>query len=201
MTPVDIAKVCIGTALLAYASIGDIRHRRVADGIWILMAAAAIILLPVSTVRVEDIPPAAMVIGISVSLRFLRVFGGADCKALIATVLLFPVRPDMPFLPVLPHGNYFPVTVLTNSLLIFLVFPAWFISRNICRGDISFPRMIMGYRISPSRLKKPFFIPLEKTGGTATGPVWASPSIPFVAIVSIAFIVSLVLGDIMLLLT
>jgi preflagellin peptidase FlaK len=229
---VDIAlldgiRLITGGILLAYASYTDIKTRRAANILWILMALVGGILLIIQYVEggypniyyLFFIPLMIALMYLFFQMRLL--FGGADAKALMALAILIPIQPhigDFPlwfsFLP----GSW---TVFANATILFLFIPLSLFVYNIVKGNLRFPHCFMGYVISVEKAKHTFVWPMEKIKDGkrklvympknfdieeelaefekhGITDIWVTPKIPFMIPLLAGFLVSFILGDILL---
>jgi preflagellin peptidase FlaK len=159
-------------------------------------------------------------------LRLLH--GGADAKALMGLTLLIPFYPILPNLPVVtPEGKYniiatifpFPIVILFNAVLLFIIVPLLFIVYNGIRKDIVFPWCLLGYRMAIDTVPKKFvwlmekidskgkrvIVPfpvrdtnlsrdLEKLKSMGVTKVWVTPKFPFMVPLTIGLIIAIFFG-------
>ncbi|AUV83775.1 peptidase A24 [Salinigranum rubrum] len=159
----------VAIPVLGWAAFSDIRTRRVPNRLWLPLAGLGVLLLVWDLIT--HLPPATfddrlflVQVGVSVlfvvpfSYLFWRLggFGGADAKALIALALLLPTYPVY-FLPSMalplveaPLG-VFSFTVLTNTVVVAVVYPLAIGARNLLAGDIA-PTMLFGRRVDVTDL-------------------------------------------------
>jgi preflagellin peptidase FlaK len=98
--------------------------------------------------------------------------GGADAKALMALVILFPFHPQVEGLPLIG----FPENLSENVQLIFpfaflilmnaailqvITVPTGLCIRNLAKRDTGFPEMFLGYRMRIDDVPKRFVWPME----------------------------------------
>jgi len=144
----------VGTSLLAFAAYTDWRWRRAPNVLWLVMAAAGLVLLvadafPLSTLRDRWPYLVAMpvfVVAVYAAWWFGLIAGGADAKALMAIAILAPFPVALPGLPLLAGPLPASFVVLVDSLVAFLVIPVALLVGNALRGDFGFPVMLLGYR-------------------------------------------------------
>jgi preflagellin peptidase FlaK len=154
----------VAIPVLGWAALSDIRTRRVPNRLWPPLAGLGVVLLVWDLLA--HLPPATfddrlflVQVGVSVlfvvpfSWLFWRIggFGGADAKALIVLALLLPTYPVYFFpwtaLPLVeaPLG-VFSFTVLTNTVVVAVVYPLAIGVRNLLVGDVA-PIMLFGRRV------------------------------------------------------
>jgi hypothetical protein len=154
--------------------------------------------------------------------------GGADTKAMMAIAVLVPAYPQIPSLPLISldprlQGALqilfpFSLLVLMNTALLFVVAPFVFLAYNASRGDLEFPKALVGYKVPLDRVPKyawymdqiedgrhvVVYFPtkrqdrkeireaLRKAGFTR---VWATPQLPFMVPLVVGFVLSFVAGN------
>ncbi|MDD1679646.1 MAG: prepilin peptidase [Methanomicrobiales archaeon] len=137
-----ISALAIGITLL-YASILDIRERRVPFQTWypmliigiplaVFLYGSLLLLDPATAIRYLLI--SALFCGLFYGFAYFRLFGGADAWALIFIAALIPLFPLTTFLPT-PPFQFFPFTVLTNAVLLNLAAPLVIFIGNLTRGN------------------------------------------------------------------
>jgi prepilin signal peptidase PulO-like enzyme (type II secretory pathway) len=116
-------RVALSITMLGYASYRDVKTREISDHVWIIFGAAGLGLniYEVYTGALGLIPLLAAV-GFSTVFAlltgYLGFFGGADLLAFIVMGLLNPVTPFIGFKPLIFSPIFFPLTVISNSVLI-----------------------------------------------------------------------------------
>lgn len=141
--------------VFAWAAIRDIRTRRVPNYTWLPLIAIGLVALVwdgVLQVHSHPFEQRLFLIQVFVSLGFVaplgylfwRIggFGGADAKAVITLAIIFPFFPlyviGDSILPVVHTAlGVFSLTILTNSVLVGLVYPFFLGARNVLHGHIS----------------------------------------------------------------
>ena len=229
---VDIAlldgiRLITGTILLAYASYTDIKTRRAANILWILMALVGGILLILQYVEggypniyyLFFIPLMIGMMYLFFQMRLL--FGGADAKALMALAILVPIQPLIGAFPLwksfLP-GSW---TIFANATILFLCIPLSLLLYNLGKRNIKFPHCLLGYIITVEKAKLSFVWPMEKIKDgkrklvympknfdideelaefekLGITDIWVTPKIPFMIPLLIGFLVAFFLGDLLL---
>lgn len=153
-------------------------------------------------------------------------FGGADAKAVITIALLAPFYPQIFSEPVLGYFavRYFwpyPIVILTNSIIVTLLLPIWYLVYNIAKKEIHFPSCLLGYKIDIDLAKRKYVWPmeqikdgkklsvyfpkrsenikenLEKLRECGAKRIWVTPKIPFMLFLLIGFVLAYALGDIL----
>jgi preflagellin peptidase FlaK len=151
----------LAVPLLGWAAVRDVRTRRVPNWVWAVLAGLGALLLLVDLVSWYpfDSPRDLLrLTQVGMSLFFVaplgyffwRIggFGGADAKALMALAVLFPTFPrfvlpvwlvDLGIPPVLPAQStaigVFSLTILTNTVLVGVLFPLVLAARNAAAGE------------------------------------------------------------------
>lgn len=163
----DGARFVVGAALLFFASVSDLRTRRVTNTAWIVGATAGLVFLaieyavldrPLDWVPLAIIP---LIILITYGLWYFHLLaGGADAKAIMMLAILipFPVGWDLAgrVLPLWPSPLPPAFSVFANSLLVFLLIPLLFLVWNLAHRDLRFPAMFLGYTMGVDRAAKSF---------------------------------------------
>lgn len=153
----DLLRLIVGGAFLAYAAALDWRTRRVRNAVWLALAAIGLILWPVEAFLLGDlewlhVAIAVLVIAAAYVLWYVHLLaGGADAKAIMALAVLAPVPAawtalgvDLPLLtsPLPPA-----VVTLANAVILFVAVPVVFFVMNLARGDVHLPTMLLGYKM------------------------------------------------------
>ena len=138
----DVIRLLLGTGILGYASYTDIKTRRAANYLWLMIGAGGGLLLIVQYIftgfenpyYLLFIPLMIMFIYLLFQLRL--VFGGADAKALMALAILLPIQPIIYSLPLWsPQVIALPGSwiLFSNSVILFLFIPLSLFFYNIFR--------------------------------------------------------------------
>jgi preflagellin peptidase FlaK len=148
----------VAVPVFAWATWRDIKTRRVPNETWVPLLVVGIVTLLWDT-RVAYVAggydwrlfalPAAISIGFVIPLAYgfwlIGGFGGADVKALIVLALLFPTFPtyivELGTIPALPvqetTTRSFAFTILTNTVILGVVYPLFLGGANVIRGHTS----------------------------------------------------------------
>ncbi len=226
-TVLNIIRLLTGTFLLTYASYTDIKTRRAANILWVIMAVIGGLLLIVQyvTVGFENIWYLVF-IPIMIALMYLffqmrLLFGGADAKALMALAILVPIQPVMEPLPL--WRSFMPGSwiIFANAVILFLLIPLSLLVYNIAKRNLKFPNCLLGYVMRVEDAKQRFVWPLEKIKDgkrklmympknfdvdeelnefekLGITDIWVTPKIPFMIPLLAGFLASFLLGDILL---
>lgn len=220
----DAIRLAIGAVVLCYASYTDVKTRTAENYLWAIMGGAGIILLALQhflfpgTINYFYLAAIPIVIGLVYILYALRlIFGGADAKALMAIAVLAPLWPSFtPFTSIMP----FSISVLTNSLLVFLGMPIGLLIYNAVNGDFKFPHMLLGIRMPLGEAQRRFVWPMQyvENGKIRTRyfpaesdpsadlrmlrayglrKAWVTPKLPFMIPLCAGFVLSFVVGDVL----
>jgi len=155
--------------------------------------------------------------------------GGADAKCLIVLAAVFPWQVEgllinigpfyeavrnMPAIGLVfnPHlSTLLNAAVMTGAVLL-IYLPV----RNIVKGDISFPAMFTSYMMDVTKLKGRYVWVVVKEDGkntkedpvedlisklkrAGTKRVWVTPKVPFILSLALAFMVQMIVGNLVLL--
>ncbi len=150
-------------------------------------------------------------------------FGGADAKALMALSIMFPTYPRIWKFPLLNEGlGIFAFSVLANSVVAAPLIALAFFLRNVGEREGRFVYRFIGYRVDADSV--PRFHNLlqyvdergrlvESLRGVEPDEgmlerlreakrrgrvdrVWVTPALPFLVFMTIGFLVSVVVGDV-----
>lgn len=234
MSGLDALRLVIGAGFLTYASVLDLRTRRVPNNVWLALGFLSLLLFIYDWAgagRFDWITAliALASIGLMYVLWYVHVLaGGADAKALMAISILLPQPVVWTIL-----GATFPlwaspmpgvIVVLANSVLAFALAPLLLFLFNLARGDIRFPAMLLGYRMSLANSRDAFvwvvdhvsvegkrrqlLFPsamtdeeydanLDRLETAGEKRVWVTPKIPFMVPLLFGFIGTFFVGDIL----
>ncbi len=227
VTILNAIRLITGIVLLAYASYTDVKTRRAANILWVIMAIVGAILLLIQYLD-GGFPNVwyLVFIPIMIALMYLffqmrLLFGGADAKALMALAILVPIQPIMGDLPI--WSSFMPGSwiIFANATILFLLIPISLLIYNIGKRHIQFPHSLLGYVISVEKAKQKFVWPLEKIKDgkrklmympknfdidqelaefekQGITEIWVTPKIPFMIPLLIGFLLSFLLGDLLL---
>ncbi|HEX9816372.1 MAG TPA: A24 family peptidase C-terminal domain-containing protein [Candidatus Thermoplasmatota archaeon] len=166
MSGLDALRLLIGAGFLTYASVLDLRTRRVPNNVWIALGFLAALLFIFDWAgdgRFTWITALVALGGILLMyvLWYVHILaGGADAKALMAISILLPQPIVWSLLgatfPLWPSPMPGVIVVLANSVLAFALAPFALFLVNLVRGDVRFPAMLLGYRMPLSKTRDAF---------------------------------------------
>ena len=224
-TLLDIIRLAIGTIILLYASISDLKTRKASNMLWIIMGSVGVILLVIQyfTIGIEN-PLYLVFVPFMIALMYILfhvklIFGGADAKALMALAILVPLKPAILNYPIWESYMPFPWIIFANSVILFLFIPLSLLIYNITKRNVTFPHCLIGYKMSIEKAKEKFVWPLEKIVDgkrklslmpddydadekieafekQGIKEIWITPKIPFMIPLLAGFLTSFFLGDI-----
>jgi preflagellin peptidase FlaK len=163
-------RLITGTVLLAYASYTDIKTRRAANILWVIMGIVGAILLVIQYLD-GGFPNIWYLVFIPIMIALMYaffqmrlLFGGADAKALMALAILVPIQPIMWTFPLLRHDFSLPGSwiIFANATILFLFIPISLLLYNLIKRNIKFPHCLLGYVITVEKAKQTFVWPMEK---------------------------------------
>lgn len=160
------------------------------------------------------------------ALHYTGLWGGADAKALILLAVAFPVYPQMWFMPALNQGfGILAFSTLSNAVIFSPAIVLFVFFKNLRQGlrRGSLLHYFTGYRVDADRIP-PFHNLLEyvndgklKKVNRGIEPddkmladlkkakdrgkvdkVWVTPGLPFLLFITAGFIISVLIGDILL---
>jgi preflagellin peptidase FlaK len=169
-TTLDIIRLLTGLVLLTYASYTDIKTRRAANILWVIMGIIGAILLVIQYLTVGFVNIYYLIfIPIMIGLMYVffqmrLLFGGADAKALMALAILVPIQPVIEGFPL--WRPYFSLpgswVIFANATILFLCIPLSLLVYNLVKHNLKFPHCLLGYVISVEKAKQTFVWPMEK---------------------------------------
>jgi len=212
----DFLRFIVGAIILIIASYTDFKKRVARNELWMLMTIIGIILLSLSNYEWEKVAISILItLPLAFSL-FLFGMGGADAKALIALSFLVPLFPKIGIFPLwkAPVLFPFPLIIFINSLLLFLFIPFFLLFYNIVHKTAEFPYCFFGYKMNAEKAKDTFVWSMEKiVGGKrkrtilpqkdvdisnfGNEEIWVTPKVPFLILLTIGYILSFFLGDVL----
>ena len=162
---VDLLRLLV-VPFFAWAAYTDVKTRRIPNTVWGPLFAAGVLSLAAAVFAAYDgasgLVVSQQLAGIAVSVGVVAPvaylfwlfggFGGADAKALLVLSLLLPAYPAyaVPVLGDLPiYANplgSFAFTILTNTVLVGVLFPAGLFAKNALGGELALP-MVLGERV------------------------------------------------------
>lgn len=243
---IEVLKLAACLPFLLYSSYLDFKTRRVPNRVWELM------LLSLSGFLLYETVNGGMFFLFQLVFSFfssfflacllfkIKIFGGADAKALMVIGTLFPVYPVLEFygynFPLLgvPPAGFFALTVLESAFLLTTVVPLGLFCYNLLHFTPNMLKkpyyMLFAYRIEIRDLRKllekgrhiqlaehfelnngklnPFFVgrgiivnynilsrlEAHREQGLLDS-VWVTPGLPFMIPVTVSFILTIFLGD------
>lgn len=141
----DAARVATSVAFLLYASWSDYKTREVSNRVWAVYGPIALALTLAEFLIYDSSNlsffglSAGVTIGFALLLFYTGAFGGADSKAFMCIALALPFFPTLLVTPLLPSGLsplsqvIFPVTILSNAVLIAALSAIYLLLRNLAR--------------------------------------------------------------------
>ncbi|SDL88423.1 preflagellin peptidase FlaK [Halogranum gelatinilyticum] len=168
-TTPDLLRLLV-VPVFAWAAYRDIETRRLPNRLWYPLVALGVCLLlwdlagrwPLAgfedrlfLIRVGF--SLFFVVPLSYGFWWIGGFGGADAKALMTLAVVFPTFPtytvgslDLPMVE--PLLGVFSMTILTNTVVVALVYPLLLLVRNLAVGDVA-PVMFLGRRTAVDDLR------------------------------------------------
>lgn len=159
-------RLLIGAGFLTYASILDLRTRRVPNKVWLALGFLSLLLFIFDWAAEGRFTWVTALVAIGgmflmYVLWYVHILaGGADAKALMAISILLP-QPIVWTLmgatfPLWPSPMPGVIVVLANSVLAFALAPLALFVFNLVRGDVRFPAMLLGYRMPLAKTRDAF---------------------------------------------
>ena len=158
----------LGFAMLAGAVPSDLRTRRVPNSWWLPFVAMAAILTLGDAVETARDPgdhgwtpfvitygAASVVAGLMYAFWRLRLFGGADAKALMVLAFLAP-WPSPSAASVQPA-----LDALANGSFLMLAIPVLAALVNLVRGNLAFPALLLGHPVPLEKARAAHVWPMQ----------------------------------------
>ena len=223
----NIIRLVVGVIILSYASYTDIKIRRAANMLWVVMGSIGAILLVIQyfTTGFDNILYLAfipiMIAFMYILFRLKLIFGGADAKAIMALAILVPLEPAILDFPLWKESVMpFSWIIFSNAVILFILIPLSLLIYNIIKRSVEFPYCVLGYKTSIEKAKQSFVWPLEKIKNgkrkfsympkefdadeelkafedEGIKEIWVTPKVPFMIPLLAGFLVSFFLGDIL----
>ncbi len=159
-------RLLIGAGFLTYASLLDLRTRRVPNNVWLALGFLSVLLFVYDWAAEGRFNWATALVAIGGMLLMYVLWyvhilaGGADAKALMAISILLPQPIVWTLLgatfPLWPSPMPGVIVVLANSVLAFALAPLLLFLFNLARGDVRFPAMLLGYRMPLAKTRDAF---------------------------------------------
>ncbi|HTY75842.1 MAG TPA: A24 family peptidase C-terminal domain-containing protein [Candidatus Nanoarchaeia archaeon] len=162
----DAARVIVSLVFLLYSSWSDYKTREVSNKVWAVYAPIAFALTMAELLIYDQSNllffgiSAGITIGFALLLFYTGAFGGADSKAFMCIALALPFFPTLLLTPILPNGLsplsqvIFPVTILSNAVLIAALSVLYLLIRNLIRRASSHKPLFEGTLAKESFGKK-----------------------------------------------
>lgn len=160
------ARVTLTAAVLLYASWSDYKTREVSHRVWVFYApiALALSLAELLLYKPSDLTFFGLSVGVTTAFALILFytggFGGADSKAFMCIALALPFYPDTLIKPILPGGlsplsqTIFPVTILSNAVIIVLLLVLGLLLVNLTNRAIKGTKLFEGTLAKASFGKK-----------------------------------------------
>ncbi len=212
--------LCFG--LLVYASFLDWRFREIDDKSWFSMVIFGVLFLIYDIIKTHNtlflwgfLVSVGLATFLAFLLSYLNVMQGGDGRILIGIAALVP---SLSY----PTLSVFPIFVLSvyfgNAVLLAALFPLVFFILNLghlkkVKSYKGFLALFLGYEKDAAEVGE-FEAFLGRDGHfelrpdkdalgekiEGEGRVWVTPAIPFVVLITVGFVISVVYGDILSLL-
>lgn len=163
--PTAAVRHLLAFAMLAGAIPSDLRVRRVPNSWWLPFAAMAAALLAGDLLDPSrDLARlatyygiAAVLAGLMYGLWRLRLFGGADAKALMVLAVLCPWPSPEARLAIAPA-----LDALANGSLLVVALPLANLVANVARGHLAFPAALLGRPVPVARARAAHVWPMQR---------------------------------------
>ena len=161
-----VARLAITLGFLLYSSWSDYKTREVSNRVWAFFAPIAIILSLTELILYDSsqLSLYGISVGVTVGFAFLLfytgAFGGADSKAFMCIAFALPFFPSIIITPLLSEGlsplsqMVFPITILSNSVLVAALSSIYLFTRNLVKRSTSGQPLFEGTLSNESTGKK-----------------------------------------------
>ncbi|WP_342304027.1 A24 family peptidase C-terminal domain-containing protein [Methanolobus sp. ZRKC5] len=182
---IEILKVLACMPFLLYACYADIKTRRVANEVWVMMFGVGFIFIMYDLMTygfpylIRNILSFIFIFAFVYMLFQFGAFGGADAKVLMVISLIIPTFPVITIgstsLPLdgIPLINLFAFSVFGNSIILTIIVPIGLFLYNLIKSPSESLRrpfyMFIGYIMPISKLEKGHFRMIESYGKTKEG--------------------------------
>jgi archaeal preflagellin peptidase FlaK len=166
----------LGFAMLAGAIPSDLRSRRVPNSWWLPFVAMAAVLTAGDlaaperdwTMLAVRYGAAGVVAGLMYAFWRLRLFGGADAKALMVLAFLVP-WPSPSATSIQPA-----LDAVANGSLLMLALPLLTFALNLARGRFAMPAMLLGWPVPIAKARAAHVWPMQRVlpDGTVGWRFW-----------------------------
>ena len=235
---IDYIRTIIALGMLGYASYKDLKTREVHDMVWIIPAAAGLLIdayeLYVGNITLQGaLINVGFMVVLSGILWYLRLFGEADLIAFVVLAVIHPRTPLYDYRGFTPI--FFSFTMIANTAISGLLMAFYTFAVNILAllsGNDLFERyrdasglrkltiMFTGRNKPIDSLRgPPFEYPLEVKGELIIKPdlfdddeankafrvlreigvkrIWVSSTLPYIVILLVGYLISVLYGDVM----
>ena len=182
---IEILKVLACMPFLLYACYADIKTRRVANEVWVVMFGVGFIFIMYDLMTyglpylIRNILSFIFIFAFVYMLFQFGAFGGADAKVLMVISLIIPTFPVISIgstsLPLegIPLINLFAFSVFGNSIILTIIVPIGLFLYNLIKNPSESLRrpfyMFIGYIMPISKLEKGHFRLIESYSRTKDG--------------------------------
>ncbi len=227
--PWTLARWGLVALMLSIGVVLDLRTRRVPNRVWlpflglgVLFAARDLAVTPDKADLLVPYGIAAVLCGLLYLLWRLRLFGGADAKALMVAALLCPfplVAAPGPRLPAFPPA----FDALMDGTLVLMLYPLFLLVWNLAHGRARFPAAFLGLPMTLAEARNRHVWPMQRVGEDGTlrwqywqkiggdldeaylaleragvDAVWVTPKIPFLVPLALGWVLAGTLGNLAL---
>lgn len=183
---IELLKVLACMPFLLYACYADIKTRRVANEVWVVMFGVGFVFIMYDLITlglpylIRNILTFAFIFAFVYILFQLGAFGGADAKVLMVISLIIPTFPDIVIngtqLPIngVPPLGVFAFSVFGNSVILTVIVPIGLFIYNLLHNPLkeNLKRplyMLIGYRTPVSSLEQGHIRMIESYNETKEG--------------------------------
>ncbi len=191
-------RVLITFGTLLYASVLDLRHRKINDLTWKILVIGGIGFVTLEMlsdrgVLVDFVISILVMSAMLIPMERLNRIGGGDVKILLGLAAMIPQNPYIR-ISVFP---VFSLGVFSNAIFLTAALPIYFLALNLYRKDFTVERpsearfLFLGFKKKASTVTEHDRI-MKEVGDDA----WVTPAVPFMVPLTLGFLLSIAWGDI-----
>ncbi|MEE9594569.1 MAG: prepilin peptidase [Candidatus Hydrothermarchaeales archaeon] len=191
-------RVLITFGTLLYASVLDLRHRKINDLTWKILVIGGIGFVTLEMlsdrgVLVDFVISILVMSAMLIPMERLNRIGGGDVKILLGLAAMIPQNPYIR-ISVFP---VFSLGVFSNAIFLTAALPIYFLALNLYRKDFTVERpsearfLFLGFKKKASTVTEHDRI-MKEVGDDA----WVTPAVPFMVPLTLGFLLSIIWGDI-----
>lgn len=217
-----LTKFSIVLAFLIYACKLDLESRIVPNKVWKYML---IFSLPFTFVEIYTsfdflfIIYTTITLLLAYSIYLMKLFGGADAKAIMCLAVIFPLYPDPIFS--ISKGLNVGLSALSNSVIFVPALVTFFFIKNFIKDPKGFFRTpfyyFVGYKLDVDKIRFHYVLEtvegekikrlrkgleaseeiLKRLKNFGVKEVWVTPALPFLVFITFGYVATFIFGDLL----